>query len=77
MFSANNLTFPSSTNIEVRGYKKKEFFILALFSSIAEAKTFENQAAEARKKGVFKIKTQKMDPQELMPFHCYRGRTSS
>ena len=42
--------------------------ILALFSSIAEAKTFENQAAEARKKGVFKMKTQRMDPQDADAF---------
>ena len=38
-----------NTNIEIRGQNKKnEFFILALFSSIAEAKTFENQVDEAR-----------------------------
>ena len=69
MFSASNLKFPSSTNIEIRGQNKKmEFFILAPFSSIAEAKTFENQVAEARKKGVSKMKTQRMDPLDADAF---------
>ena len=41
MFNDNNLKLPKSTYIEVRGQnKKKEYFILALFSSISEAKTF-------------------------------------
>ena len=65
----NQLKLSSNTNIEIRGQnKKKEFFILATFSSIAEAKTFENQAAEARKKGVSKMKTQRMDHQDVEAF---------
>ena len=36
MFNDNNLKLPKSTSIEVRGQnKKKEYFILALFTSIS------------------------------------------
>ena len=60
MFNENHLKFPSSTSIEIRGQNKKNvLYILALFSSIAEAKTFENQAAKARKKEVSKMKNSK------------------
>ena len=58
MFNDNNLKLPKTTNIEVRGQnKRKEYFILALFSSISEAKTFEHQGAEGRRKNVTKIGT--------------------
>ena len=70
MFSENHLNLPKSTSIEVRGQnKKKEYFILALFSSISEAKTFEHQAAEGRRKNVTKMKTQRMEPQDLSLIH--------
>ena len=70
VFSNNHLKLLSMTNNEVRGQnKKKKYFILALFSSISEARTFENQAAKARKKGVFEIKTQRMDHKKTNPFH--------
>ena len=69
MFSENHLHLPKSTSIEVRGQnKKKEYFILALFSSISEAKTFEHQAAEGRRKNVTKMKTQRMEPQDAEAF---------
>ena len=43
MFTENQLNLPKSTSIEVRGKNKKnELFILALFSSPSEAKTFEH-----------------------------------
>jgi len=46
MYNDNDLKLPKSTSIEVRGQnKKKELVILALFSSVSEAKTFEHQAA--------------------------------
>ena len=49
--------------IEVRGQDKmKNLFVLALLSKLAEARSFENQAAEARKKGVMKLKTFRMEP---------------
>ena len=48
--------------------KKKEYFIFALFSSISEAKTFEHQAAEGRRKNVTKKKTQRMEPQDAEAF---------
>ena len=49
MFTENHLHLPKSTSIEVRGQnKKKECFILALFSSISEAKTFEHQATDGK-----------------------------
>ena len=49
MFSENQLNLLKSTNIEVRGKNKKnELFILALFSSASEVKTFEHQATEGR-----------------------------
>ena len=35
---------------------------------MAEAKTFENQATETRKKGVSKMKTQRMDHQDVEAF---------
>ena len=69
MFTENHLHLPKSTSIEVRGQnKKKEYFILALFSSISEAKTFEHQAAEGRRKNVTKMKTQRMEPQDAEAF---------
>ena len=69
MFNDNDLKLPKSTSIEIRGQnKKKEYFILALFSSISEAKTFEHQAAEGRRKNVTKMKTQRMEPQDAEAF---------
>ena len=69
MFSDNHLNLPKSTSIEVRGKNKKnELFILALFSSISEAKTFEHQAAEGRRKNVTKMKTQRLEPQDAEAF---------
>ena len=69
MFNDNNLNLPKSTSIEVRGQnKKKEYFILALFSSISEAKTFEHQVAEGRRKNVTKMKTQRLEPQDAEAF---------
>ena len=41
---------------------------MALFSSISEAKTFEHQAAEGRRKNVTKMKTQRMEPQDAEAF---------
>ena len=58
MFNDNNLKLPKNTSIKVRGQnRKKEYFILALFSSVSEAKTLEHQAAEGRRKNVTKMKT--------------------
>ena len=37
---------------------------MALFSSTSEVRTFENQVPKTRRKGVLKIKTFRMDPQE-------------
>ena len=69
MFSENQLNLPKSTSIEVRGKNKKnELFILALFSSVSEAKTFEHQAAEGRRKNVTTMKTQRMEPQDAEDF---------
>ena len=69
MFSENHLNLPKSTSIEVRGKNKKgEPFILALFSSPSEAKTFEHQAAEGRRKNVTKMKTQRLEPQDAEAF---------
>ena len=65
VFQDNGLVLPSSTNIKIWGQdKKKQPFTLALFSSTSDARTFENQVAQARKKGVLKVKTFRMDPQE-------------
>ena len=69
MFSENHLNLPKSTSIEVRGKNKKnELFILALFSSPSEAKTFEHQASEGRRKNVMTMKTQRMEPQDAEAF---------
>ena len=69
MFSENHLNFPKSTIIEVRGKNKKgDLFILALFSSSSEARTFEHQAAEGRRKEVTKMKTQRLEPQDAEAF---------
>ena len=69
MFSENHFNLPKSTSIEVRGKNKKnELFILALFSSASEAKTFEHQAAEGRRKNVTTMKTQRMEPQDAVAF---------
>ena len=69
MFSENQLNLPKSTSIEVRGKNKKnELFILPLFSSPSEAKTFEHQAAEGRRKNVTTMKTQRMEPQDAEDF---------
>ena len=69
MFSENHLNLPKSTSIEVRGKNKKgEPFILALFSSPSEAKTFEHQAAEGRRKKVTTMKTQRLEPQDAEAF---------
>ena len=69
MFSDNHLNLPKSTSIEVRGKNKKgEPFILALFSSPSEAKTFEHQAAEGRRKKVTTMKTQRLEPQDAEAF---------
>ena len=69
MFNVNNLKLQNSTSIEVRGEnKKKEYFILALFSSISEAKTFEHQAAEGRRQNITKMQTQRMEPQDSDAF---------
>ena len=69
MFDDKNIKLPKSTSIEVRGQnKKKEYFILALFSSVSEAKTFEHQAAEGRRKNVTKMKTQRLGPQDTDAF---------
>ena len=65
VFQDNGLVLPNSTRIEIWGQdKKKQPFPLALFSSTSDARTFENQVAQARKKGVLKVKTFRMDPQE-------------
>ena len=57
MFNDNVLKLPKSTSIEVRGQKmKKEHFNLALFSSVPEAKTYEHQATEGRRKNVTEMK---------------------
>ena len=69
MFNDNNLKLLKRISNEVRGQnKKKEYFILALFSSISEVKTFEHQAAEGRRKSVTKIKTQRMEPKYAEAF---------
>ena len=69
MYNDNDLKLPKSTSIEVRGQnKKKELVILALFSSVSEAKTFEHQAAEGRRKNVTKMKTQKIEPLDADAF---------
>ena len=69
LFNDNNLKLPKSTSIEVRGQnKKKEYFILALFSSLSEARAFEHQAAEGRRKNLTKMKTQRMEPQDAEAF---------
>ena len=65
VFKDNGLSLPSSTRIEIWGHdKKKNPFIVAQFSNTSEARTFENQAAQARKKGLLKMKTFRMDPKE-------------
>ena len=66
VFHNNGLTLPSSSRIEIWGQdeKKKQPLTLALFLSTSEARTFENQFVQARRKGVLKIKTFRMDPQE-------------
>ena len=65
LFNDNNLKLPKSTSIEVRGQnKKKEYFILALFSSLSEARAFEHQAAEGRRKNLTKMKTLRMEPKD-------------
>ena len=69
LFNDNNLKLPKSTSIEIRGQnKKKEYVILALFSSISEAKTFEHQAAEGRRKNITKMKSQRLEPQDAEAF---------
>ena len=69
LFTDNNLKLPKSTSIEIRGQnRKKEYFILALFSSLSEARAFEHQAAEGRRKNVTKMKTQRMEPQDAEAF---------
>ena len=46
VFKDNGLSLPSSTQDEIWGNdKKKNPFIVALFSHTSEARTFENQAA--------------------------------
>ena len=53
VFQDNGLSLPSSTRFEIWGHdKKKNPFIVALFSNTSEARTFENQAAQVRKKGL-------------------------
>ena len=65
VFKDNGLSLPSSTKIEIWGYdKKKNPFVVAQFSNTSEARTFENQAAQARKKGLLKMKTIRMEPKE-------------
>ena len=65
VFKDNGLSLPSSTRIEIWGHdKKKNPFVVAQFSNTSEARTFENQAAQARKKGLLKMKTFRMDPKE-------------
>ena len=69
MFNDNDLKYPKSTSIEIRGQnKKKEYFILALFSSVSEAKNFEHQAAKGRRKIVTKMKIQRLEPQDAEAF---------
>ena len=69
VFKDNGLSLPSSTRFEIWGHdKKKNPFIVALFSTTSEARTFENQAAQARKKGLLKMKTFRMDLKEDPPF---------
>ena len=64
VFHVKGLKLPQSTRIEIRGQdKKKDPFILALCSTKAKARTFENQMAEARRKEALKIKTVRMEPQ--------------
>ena len=48
--------------------KRRTFSSLALFSTTAEARTFEIQAVEARRKGVSKMKAQTIEPQNDMVF---------
>ena len=69
MFNDKNLKLPKSTSIAVRGQnKEKEYFSLALITNISEAKTFEHQAAEGRRKNVTKMKTQRLGPKDADAF---------
>ena len=50
VFKDNGLSLPSSTRIEIWGHdKKKQPFIVALFTSTSDVRSFENQSAQARK----------------------------
>ena len=62
-FETNQLQLPPTIRIEIRGQeRKKTFFIFALFSTTAEARTFESPTAEVRRRGVSKLKTNRMEP---------------
>ena len=52
VFQEKGLNLPNSTQIEICGQNsKKQPFVLVLFSKSSDARTFENQAAQARRKG--------------------------
>ena len=77
VFKDNGLSLPSSTRIEIWGHdKKKNPFVIAQFSNTSEARTFENQAAQARKKGLLKMKTFRMDPKEDQAFSIPSWQTT-
>ena len=63
------LSLSSSTRFEIWGRdKKKNPLIVDLFSNTSEARIFENQAAQARKNRLPKMKTYRMDTKEDQAF---------
>ena len=61
-FQEKGLSLPKRTRNKIWGQdKRKQPFILSLFSNSSEARTFENQVSQARKKEALNIKTQRMD----------------